>query len=139
MKSNIRELEGGLVKLGAVSSLTNREITQELAREELRYLIEARDKIITNDLVQKVVAEAFGVKISDLKSKRRTKAVVLPRQVGMYLCRTLVGTSLPETGNVFGGKDHSTVIHAIKVIEAKKEKDPELKARIEALIKQLKS
>jgi chromosomal replication initiator protein len=57
----------------------------------------------------------------------------------MYLCRTLVGTSLPETGNVFGGKDHSTVIHAIKVIEEKKEKDPELKARIEALIKQLKS
>lgn len=139
MKNNIRELEGGLVKLGAVSSLTNREITQELAREELRYLIEARDKIITNDLVQKVVAEAFGVKISDLKSKRRTKQVVLPRQVGMYLCRTLVGTSLPETGKVFGGKDHSTVIHAIKVIEGKKEKDPELKARIEALIKQLKS
>jgi chromosomal replication initiator protein len=139
MKNNIRELEGGLVKLGAVSSLTNREITQELAREELRYLIEARDKIITNDLVQKVVAEAFGVKISDLKSKRRTKAVVLPRQVGMYLCRTLVGTSLPETGKVFGGKDHSTVIHAIKVIEEKKEKDPELKARIETLIKQLKS
>ncbi len=139
MKNNIRELEGGLVRLGAVSSLTNREITQELAREELRHLIEARDKIITNDLVQKVVAEAFGVKISDLKSKRRTKAVVLPRQVGMYLCRTLVGTAFSETGKVFGGKDHSTVIHAIKVIEEKKEKDPELKARIEALIKQLKS
>ncbi len=138
LKNNIRELEGGLVKLGAVSSLTNTEITQEMAKNELKYLLDSRDKIITNELVQKVVAEAFGVKISDLKSKRRTKAVVLPRQVAMYLCRTMAGSSLPETGAFFGGKDHSTVIHACKVIEEKKEKDPELKAKIEALIKQLK-
>ncbi len=138
MKSNIRELEGGLVKLGAVSSLTNSEITQELAKNELKYLIDNRDKIITNDLVQKFVAESFGVKISDLKSKRRTKAVVLPRQVAMYLCRTMANSSLPEIGNFFGGKDHSTVIHACKVIEEKKEKDAELRSRIELLIKQIK-
>jgi len=138
MKNNIRELEGGLVKLGAVSSLTNTEITQELAKNELKYLLDSREKVITNELVQKIVAETFGVKISDLKSKRRTRAVVLPRQVAMYLCRTLAGSSLPETGNFFGGKDHSTVIHACKVIEEKKEKDPELRARIEMLIKQLK-
>ena len=75
MKNNIRELEGGLVKLGAVSSLTNTEITQELAKNELKYLLDNRERVITNELVQKVVAEAFGVKISDLKSKRRTKAV----------------------------------------------------------------
>jgi chromosomal replication initiator protein len=137
MKNNIRELEGGLVKLGAVSSLTNTEITEEMARNELKYLIDGRDRVITNEHVQKVVADAFGVRMSDLKSKRRTKAVVLPRQVAMYLCRTLVGTSLPETGRLFGGKDHSTVIHACKVIEEKKEKDQDLKARIEALIKQL--
>lgn len=139
MKSNIRELEGGLVKLGAVSSLTNREITRELAREELQHLIEARDKIITIEHVQKVVAEAFGVKISDLKSKRRTKAVVLPRQIAMYLCRTLIGASLPEIGEASGGRDHSTVIHAIKVIEEKREKNPEIKSRIDALVRQLKS
>jgi chromosomal replication initiator protein len=138
MKNNIRELEGGLVKLGAVSSLTNTEITQELAKNELKYLIDSREKIITNDLVQKVVSESFGVKISDLKSKRRTKAVVLPRQVAMYLCRTLANSSLPEIGNFFGGKDHSTVIHACKVIEEKKEKDSELRSRIEMLIKQIK-
>ncbi len=137
MKSNIRELEGGLVKLGAVSSLTNTEITQELAKNELKHLLESRDRIITNELVQKVVCEAFGVKSSDLKSKRRTRAVVLPRHVAMYLCRTLAGSSLPEIGNFFGGKDHSTVIHACKAIEEKKEKDPELKARVELLIKQL--
>jgi chromosomal replication initiator protein len=137
MKNNIRELEGGLVKLGAVSSLTNTEITEEMAKNELKYLIDGRNKVITNELVQKVVADAFGVRVSDLKSKRRTKAVVLPRQVAMFLCRTLVGTSLPETGRLFGGKDHSTVIHACKVIEEKKEKDQDLKARIEALIKQL--
>jgi chromosomal replication initiator protein len=139
MKSNIRELEGGLVKLGAVSSLTNTEITQEMAKNELKYLIDSRDKIITIELVQKVVAESFGVKISDLKSKRRTRTVVLPRQVAMYLCRILVGSSLPETGHFFGGKDHSTVIHSCKVIEEKKEKDPELRAKIEMLIKQLRS
>lgn len=139
VKGNIRELEGGLVKLGAVSSLTNTEITVDLAKNELKYLIDARDKVITNELVQKVVAESFGVKISDLKSRRRTRAVVLPRQVAMYLCRTVAGSSLPETGSFFGGKDHSTVIHACKVIEEKKEKDLELKARIEALIRQLRS
>jgi chromosomal replication initiator protein len=94
--------------------------------------------VITHELIQKLGAETYGVKISDLKSKRRTKQVVLPRQIGMYLCRNLAGYSLPETGNFFGGKDHSTVIHACKVIEAKKEKDPELRARIEMLIKQLR-
>ncbi len=138
MRSNVRELEGGLAKLGAISSLTNHELTLELAKSELKHLLEGREKVITIDLVQKVVAEEFGVKISDLKSKRRTRAVVLPRQVAMYLCRTLTGASLPETGNVFGGKDHSTVIHSLKVVEEKKEKDPELRARIEMLIKQLK-
>lgn len=139
VKGNIRELEGKLVQLGAVSSLTNTEITLEMTKNELKHLIDARDKIITNELIQKAVAEAFGVKASDLKSRRRTKTIVLPRQVAMYLCRTLAGSSLPETGNFFGGKDHSTVIHACKVIEEKKEKDPELKARIEALIRQLKA
>ncbi len=138
MKSNIRELEGGLVKLGAVSSLTNTEITQELAKNELKYLLDSREKLITNELVQKIVAESFGVKVSDLKSKRRTKAVVLPRQVAMYLCRSLANSSLPEIGNFFGGKDHSTVIHACKVIDEKKENDPELRARIEMLIRQIK-
>jgi chromosomal replication initiator protein len=138
MKSNIRELEGGLVKLGAVSSLTNTEITQELAKNELKYLLDSREKTITNELVQKIVAESFGVKISDLKSKRRTKAVVLPRQVAMYLCRNFANASLPEIGNFFGGRDHSTVIHACKVIEEKKEKDLDLKAKMEMLIRQLR-
>ncbi len=138
MKNNIRELEGGLVKLGAVSSLTNTEITQELAQNELKHLLDSREKIITNELVQKIVAESYGIKISDLKSKRRTKAIVLPRQVAMYLCRNLANASLPEIGNFFGGKDHSTVIHACKVIEEKKEKDPDLRARIEMLIRQIK-
>lgn len=139
MKSNIRELEGGLVKLGAVSSLTNTEITVDLAKNELKYLLDSKERIITNELVQKAVADSFGVKVSDLKSKRRTKTVVLPRQVAMYLSRTQAGSSLPEIGAFFGGKDHSTVIHACKVVEEKKEKDPELRAKIEMLIKHLRS
>ena len=139
LKSNIRELEGGLKRLGAVSSLTGTEITLDMARDELSKLIDTREKIISNELIQKAVADSFGVKPSDLKSKRRTKTVVLPRQVAMFLCRSVAGSSFPEIGNFFGGKDHSTVIHACKVIEEKKEKDPELKLRIEMLIKQLKS
>jgi chromosomal replication initiator protein len=139
MKNNIRELEGGLVKLGAVSSLTNTEVTIEMAKNELKHLIDSRERALTNDAVQKAVAAHFGIKLADLKSKRRTRQVVLPRQVAMYLCRTLVGSSLPEIGSFFGGKDHSTVIHAIKVMEEKKEKDPELKAKIELLTKLLKS
>jgi chromosomal replication initiator protein len=95
--------------------------------------------VITHDLIQKEVADSFGVRPADLKSKRRTRTVVLPRQVAMYLCRQMTGASLPEIGSFFGGKDHSTVIHSCNTIEEKKEKDPELKARIEALIKQLKS
>ena len=139
LKNNIRELEGGLMRLGAIASLTNTEITVDLARNELKHLIDTREKIITNELIQKLVAEAFGVKISDLKSKRRTKNIVLPRQVAMYLCRHLANSSLPEIGNFFGGKDHSTVIHAIKTVDEKREKDPELKARIETLSKRIKS
>jgi len=139
LKNNIRELEGGLMRLGAIASLTNTDITVDLAKSEMKHLANLREKVITNELIQKIVAESFGVKPSDLKSKRRTRTVVLPRQVAMYLCRQLAGSSLPEIGNFFGGKDHSTVIHSCKVIEEKREKDPELKARIEMLIKQLRS
>jgi chromosomal replication initiator protein len=139
LKNNIRELEGGLMRLGAIASLTNTDITVDLAKSEMKHLANLREKVITNELIQKVVAESFGVKPSDLKSKRRTRTVVLPRQVAMYLCRQLAGSSLPDIGNFFGGKDHSTVIHSCKVIEEKREKDPELKARIEMLIKQLRS
>jgi chromosomal replication initiator protein len=139
LKNNIRELEGGLMRLGAIASLTNTDITVDLAKAEMKHLANLREKIITNELIQKVVAESYGVKPSDLKSKRRTRTVVLPRQVAMYLCRQLAGSSLPEIGNFFGGKDHSTVIHSCKVIEDKREKDPDLKARIETLIKHLRS
>lgn len=139
LRNNIRELEGGLMRLGAIASLTNTEITVDLAKAEMKHLVDMREKTITNELIQKLVAESFGVKPIDLKSKRRTRTVVLPRQVAMYLCRQLAGSSLPEIGMFFGGKDHSTVIHSCNTIEQKKEKDPELKARIEQLIKQLKS
>jgi chromosomal replication initiator protein len=139
LKNNIRELEGGLKRLGAIASLTNTEITVDLAKNELRHLIDAREKLITPDRIQKIVADSFGVRPSDLKSKRRTNTIVLPRQVAMYLCRSLAALSLPETGNFFGGRDHSTVIHAIKMVEEKKEKDPELKARIEMITRQLRS
>jgi chromosomal replication initiator protein len=139
LRNNIRELEGGLMRLGAIASLTNTEITVDLAKAEMKHLVDLREKTITKELIQKLVAESFGVKPVDLKSKRRTRTVVLPRQVAMYLCRQLAGSSLPEIGLFFGGKDHSTVIHSCNTIEQKKEKDPELKARIEQLIKQLKS
>lgn len=139
LKNNIRELEGGLMRLGAIASLTNMEITVDLAKNEMKHLIDTQEKAITNELIQKLVAESFGLRPADLKSKRRTKNIVLPRQVAMFLCRQLAGSSLQETGNFFGGKDHSTVIHAVKTIEEKKEKDPDLKARIDVLIRRLKN
>jgi len=107
IKTNIRELEGSLIRLGAFSSLTGESITTEFAKKVLGNILDERQKIITVDEIQKIVSERFRVKISDLKAKKRTKTVVQPRQIAMYLCRELTELSFPEIGKHFGGKDHS--------------------------------
>jgi chromosomal replication initiator protein len=135
IKNNIRELEGSLLRLNAYSSLTGRRMTVDLAREVLRDTIRDARNVVSVDQILKVVADRFQMKVSDLKSKRRTKTVVYPRQVAMYLCRTLTDSSFPEIGRQFGGKDHSTVIHAVRLITDQVERDPQTRVTVDGLRK----
>lgn len=137
IKTNIRELEGALIRLGAFSSLTGQEITLEMAKRVLRDTIQEKKKTVTIEDIQRAVSERFQIKILELKSKKRTKNCVYPRQISMYLCRELTNLSFPEIGKHFGGKDHSTVIHACKQIEQGKEEDFNLKTTLESLIQNL--
>lgn len=133
LKSNIREIEGALIRLGAYASLTGQVITVEMAKNVLRDLIAGKRNVITVEDIQETVALRFHVKVSDLKSKRRTKTLVHPRQVAMYLCRELTDASFPEIGREFGGKDHTTIIHACKQIQKSQESDSVLRNTLESL------
>ncbi|WP_420264375.1 chromosomal replication initiator protein DnaA [Candidatus Magnetominusculus dajiuhuensis] len=138
VKSNIRELEGCLIKLAAHSNLTGRPINVSLAKDVLKDIFTDESKPVTTDNIQKVVCEYFGVKLPDLKSKKRTKEIALPRQIAMYIMKRLTGLSLGDIGKAFGGKDHATVIYACKQIEAKMEKDEEFNKMAEYLINKIK-
>ncbi len=137
MKSNIRELEGSLVRLGAYASLTGQTITLEMAKNVLRDLIGTKKKIVLMDDIQETVGARFHVKIADLKSRRRSKTLVHPRQIAMYLCRELTDSSYPEIGRQFGGKDHTTIIHACKQMIKAKDSDSEFSATLESLKEQI--
>jgi chromosomal replication initiator protein len=137
MKSNIRELEGSLVRLGAYASLTGQTITLEMAKNVLRDLIGTKKKIVSMDDIQETVGARFHVKIADLKSRRRSKTLVHPRQIAMYLCRELTDSSYPEIGRQFGGKDHTTIIHACKQIIKAKDNDSVFSATLESLKEQI--
>jgi chromosomal replication initiator protein len=138
VKSNIRELEGCLIRLGAQASLTGKPIDIEMAKNILRELIEDDERPITVDHIQKIVCEYFGIKIIDIKAKKRTKEVVLPRQIAMYLAKQLTEMSLSDIGKGFGGKDHATVIYACKQIEEKRAKDEAFNRMIENLLRKIK-
>jgi chromosomal replication initiator protein len=137
MKSNIRELEGSLVRLGAYSTLTGQAITMDMAKNILKDIIGEKRKIITMEDVEEAVAARFHMKIGELKSKRRSKTLVHPRQIAMYLCRELTNASFPEIGRHFGGKDHTTIIHACKQITKAKETDATLTATLKSLKDQI--
>lgn len=137
--SNIRELEGALTRLGAFASLNNADITIPLAKEVLRHTLKDNEKQVTVRNIQNAVADHFDVKVSDLKSKRRPKNQVLARQVAMYLCRKFTSTSFPAIGAEFGGRDHSTVIHATRAVEKKLLGDSNLKATVDRVVRQLKN
>jgi len=138
IKTNVRELEGALIRLGAFSSLTGQEISQEMAKRVFKDIIRNRDEKISIDRIQRVVSEHFNIKLTDFKSKRRTKTLVFPRQLAMFLCRELLNMSFPEIGRIFGGRDHSTVIYACNMIEKEREKDSNLRGLIEDIIKKIK-
>jgi len=137
IKSNIRELEGSLIRLLAYASLTGREISMALAQEVLRDILRQDERAITIDGIQKFVAEYYQMKMVDLKSRNNSKSVAMPRQVAMYLCKTLTNASLPEIGKSFGGKHHSTVIHSIKKVEEMRGKDAVFNNQINSLLQSL--
>ena len=117
IKSNIRELEGSLIRLIAYASLTGREISLPLAQDVLRNVLQDDERAVTIEAIQKHVADFYQLKLVDLKSRNNSKSVAMPRQIAMYLCKSLTNASLPEIGKSFGGKHHSTVIHSIRKIE----------------------
>lgn len=138
IKSNIRELEGALTKIVALSRLDNKEITVELAEEALKDIISPNDKKeITPDLVLQVVADHFGITSLDICSQKRNKEIVHPRQIVMYLCRDMVGTPLQMIGKFLGGRDHTTIIHGIDKIAADIKKNETLENTIEILKKKI--
>jgi chromosomal replication initiator protein len=123
IRSNIRELEGSLIRLLAYASLTGRQISLELAQDVLRNVMDLNEKAVTVESIQKFVADYYQLKITELKSRNNSKSVALPRQIAMYLCKKLTRASLPEIGRSFGGKHHSTVIHSIKKVEGLRTSD----------------
>jgi len=135
--NNVRELEGYLIRIGAYASLTSVPISLEMARDVLKDILIERNRELTVEEIVKKVSLHFNIKISDIKSAKRLKAVVLPRQIAMYISRQLTSSSYPEIGDRFGGKDHSTIIHAIRKIEKLMEEDFQLKSTIENLKKEL--
>ena len=136
-KSNVRELEGALVKLMAYSSLTGMPINLHMAQQVLKHLVHVQDRRVTMDSIQKAVAEHFQIKSSQLKEKSNTKKIVYPRQVAMYLVKELTSASLPEIGRAFGGKHHTTVIHSVNKIEKERHIDPELNRILHRLMDSL--
>ena len=117
IRSNVRELEGSLIRLLAYASLTGSKISLPLAQDVLRDILDREDQTVTIEMVQKFVANYYQLKITDLKSRNNSKTITLPRQIAMYLSKSLTNNSLPQIGKSFGGKHHSTVIHSIRKIE----------------------
>ncbi|MFH1878710.1 MAG: chromosomal replication initiator protein DnaA [Candidatus Omnitrophota bacterium] len=133
IKTNIREMEGALIRVVAYSKLTGIPMTDSLAREVLKDMISAEEKKITIDLIQKTVSSFFGIKDSDMQTKKRTRAIAYPRQLAMFLSRELTDHSLPDIGSFFGGRDHTTVLHACDKISREISSSGETKAVIDNL------
>lgn len=140
IKSNIRELEGALIRVVAYSSLTNRDVTEDLAQEALKDILSNSKPVeITVDLIKEVVSKNFKIKMEDFQSKKRTRAIAFPRQIAMYLTRELTDMSLPKIGDEFGGRDHTTVIHACDKINTDMNESEDFKRKINDVIASLKS
>jgi chromosomal replication initiator protein len=138
LRSNVRELEGALRKVMAYSSFHGRVMTVDIAREALKDLLSASTGQVTVELIQKTVADYYKIKVADMYSKRRPSAIALPRQVAMYLAKELTQKSLPEIGELFGGRDHTTVLHAVRKIGGERNKNPEMNHALHVLEQTLK-
>ena len=136
-KSNIRELEGSLIRVVAYASMSGRELTLDLAKETLQDLLVVESPTITVESIQKLVSNHYNLKVTELKSKNNSQQIAFPRQVAMYLCKRMTESSLPEIGRRFGGKHHSTVIHAIQKIEKKRSNEKEFDKLVDSFVQLL--
>jgi len=134
IKTNIRELEGALIRVVAYSMLEERPVGLETAKAVLKDMVQETAKVISVDTIQKEVARFFDLSLTELKSKKRSKNIIIPRQISMYLARKLTNLSLPEIGGFFGGKDHTTILHAYRKIEKELDENVELKKQIDRII-----
>ncbi len=139
IRSNVRELEGALKRVIANAHFTGSAITTDFIRESLKDLLALQDKMISIDNIQRVVSEYYKIKVSDLHSKRRSRSVARPRQVAMALSKELTNHSLPEIGNSFGGRDHTTVLHACRKVAELRESDPDIREDYKNLLRLLSS
>lgn len=139
LRSNVRELEGALNRVIANSNFTGRPITIDFVRDALRDLLALQDKLVTIDNIIKTVADYYKIKVSDILSKRRTRSVARPRQIAMALSKELTNQSLPEIGNAFGGKDHTTVLHAVRKVTQLRAENHDVKEDYKNLIRTLSS
>ncbi|MFA5500130.1 MAG: chromosomal replication initiator protein DnaA [Candidatus Omnitrophota bacterium] len=139
VKSNIRELEGALIRVVAYAKLIGKEITVDMVKDVLKDMIREGEKKITIDLVQKKICEYFDIKLSDMKVKKRSRGIAYPRQIAMYLSRQLTDYSLPEIGEYFGGRDHTTVMHAYDKVQNDIKNKKGVKEVIEKLIENIRS
>lgn len=137
LRSNVRELEGALKRVIASAHFTGRPIDIDLIRESLRDLLALQDKLVTIDNIQRVVSEYYKIKLSELLSKRRSRSVARPRQVAMALAKELTGHSLPEIGEAFGGRDHTTVLHACRKVKELQETSREIGEDVKQLLRTL--
>lgn len=127
IRSNVRELEGALKRIIANAQFTGSAITLEFVQEALKDVLALQDKLVSIDNILKIVAEYYKIKVADLLSKRRNRSIARPRQVAMTLCKELTNHSLPEIGDAFGGRDHTTVLHACRTIKEMRETDPDIR------------
>jgi chromosomal replication initiator protein len=137
IRSNIRELEGSLIRLLAYASLTGSEISLSLAQDVLRDILDP-DQNVSIEMIQKFIANYYQLKVADLKSRNNSQSVTLPRQIAMYLSKSLTNNSLPQIGKSFGGKHHSTVIHSIKKIEGRRKLDRDFHTKIDSFLESFK-
>ena len=135
IRSNVRELEGGLNRIIASMRFTGREIDLDLAKEALKDIVGFQRRMISLENIQKTVAEYFKIRLSDIRSKKRTRNITRPRQIAMSLSKELTNHSLPEIGDAFGGRDHTTVIHAVKKVSQLTSENPQLNEDYENLLK----
>ena len=138
IRGNVRDMESCLIRLGAHSSITGAPITLDITKQVLHDMIQDDDKPVTIEKVAKLVAEHYGIKMADIRARKRTREVAMPRQVAMYLCRELTDSSLGEIGKQLGGKNHATVIYAVKRIMEKRAGDESFGRMLDGLIAKLK-